>query len=76
MPYVPSVSLDYTFRASHERGGRLFWDARPVQTLVDYLEEGDRLDGFLEDFPTVSREHAIAVLELATEPLISYASAA
>lgn len=26
----------------------------PVQTLVDYLEEGDRLDDFLEDFPTVS----------------------
>ncbi|MBI3939457.1 MAG: DUF433 domain-containing protein, partial [Acidobacteria bacterium] len=30
----------------------------PVQTLLDYLEEGDTLDHFLEDFPTVSREHA------------------
>ncbi len=43
----------------------------PVQTLLDYLEEGDTLDHFLEDFPTVSREHAVAVLEvllpLATE---------
>jgi hypothetical protein len=29
----------------------------PVQTLMDYLEEGGRLDEFLEDFPTVSREH-------------------
>jgi uncharacterized protein (DUF433 family) len=48
----------------------------PVQTLLDYLEEGDRLDDFLEDFPTVSREHVIAVLELAKESLISYASAA
>jgi len=48
----------------------------PVQTLIDYLEEGDRLDDFLEDFPTVSREHVIAVLELAKESLISYASAA
>ncbi len=48
----------------------------PVQTLVDYLEEGARLDDFLEDFPTVSREHAIGVLELAKESLISYASAA
>jgi uncharacterized protein (DUF433 family) len=34
----------------------------PVQTLMEYLEEGDRLDDFLEDFPTVSREHAVAVL--------------
>ena len=36
----------------------------PVQTLIDYVEEGGRLDDFLEDFPTVSREHAVAVLEL------------
>jgi uncharacterized protein (DUF433 family) len=35
----------------------------PVQALIDYLEEGSRLDDFLEDFPTVSREHAVAVLE-------------
>ncbi len=48
----------------------------PMQTLLDYLEEGDSLDDFLEDFPTVSREHVIAVLELAKESLISYASAA
>ncbi|MGH8588925.1 MAG: DUF433 domain-containing protein [Gammaproteobacteria bacterium] len=48
----------------------------PMQTLLDYLEEGDSLDDFLEDFPTVSREHVIAVLELAKESLIGYASAA
>ena len=35
----------------------------PVQTLFDYLEEGDTLDEFLDDFPAVSREHAIKVLE-------------
>ena len=35
----------------------------PVQTLMDYIEEGSSLDEFLEDFPTVSHEHAIAVLE-------------
>lgn len=34
-----------------------------VQTLFDYLEGGDPLDEFLEDFPTVGRDHAIAVLE-------------
>jgi len=48
----------------------------PVQTLVDYLEEGGRLDEFLEDFPTVSREHAVAVLELMKEAVLSHASAA
>lgn len=35
----------------------------PVQTLFDYIEEGDTLDEFLDDFPAVSREHAIKVLE-------------
>jgi uncharacterized protein (DUF433 family) len=36
-----------------------------VQTLFDYLESGQPLDEFLDDFPTVSREHAVAVLKLA-----------
>ena len=36
----------------------------PAQTLLDYIEEGDTLDHFLDDFPTVSREHAVAVLEM------------
>jgi uncharacterized protein (DUF433 family) len=36
----------------------------PVQTPIDYLEAGDSLEDFLEDFPGVSREHAVAVLEL------------
>lgn len=46
----------------------------PVQTLMDYLEEGDRLADFLEDFPTVSREHAIAVLELGKEAVLASAA--
>lgn len=37
----------------------------PVQTLMDYLEGGDSLVDFLMDFPSVTREHAIAVLEQA-----------
>ena len=45
----------------------------PVQTLLDYLEEGDTLDHFLEDFPTVSREHALAVLELAKQSVFAHA---
>lgn len=48
----------------------------PVQTLIDYLEEGSPLDEFLEDFPTVSREHAVAVLELMKEAVLSRAAAA
>jgi len=47
-----------------------------VQTMIDYLEAGDSLDRFLEDFPSVSREHAVAVLELAREALDAHASAA
>jgi uncharacterized protein (DUF433 family) len=48
----------------------------PIQTLIDYIEEDGRLDEFLADFPTVSREHAVAVLELAKRSLIAHASAA
>ncbi len=48
----------------------------PVQTLMDYIEEGSSLAEFLEDFPTVSRDHAIAVLELAKDSLFTRATAA
>jgi uncharacterized protein (DUF433 family) len=37
----------------------------PFQALLDYLEGGQTLDEFLDDFPTVTREAAIAALELA-----------
>jgi uncharacterized protein (DUF433 family) len=37
----------------------------PLKTLFDYLEAGDPLDEFLLDFPTITRQHAVAVLELA-----------
>ena len=37
----------------------------PVRTLMEHLEAGDRLDDFLEDFPTVSREQALEALERA-----------
>ncbi len=39
----------------------------PVKTLIDYLEAGDRLGDFLQDFPTVTREQAVAALEIAKE---------
>lgn len=43
----------------------------PVQTLFDYLEEGDSLDEFLDDFPSVSKEHAIKVLEKMKETFLA-----
>ena len=48
----------------------------PVKTLVDYLEAGDRLDDFLRDYPTVTREQALAVLELAKDALLADPDAA
>lgn len=48
----------------------------PAQTLIDYLEAGDRLEDFLVDFPTVSREQAVAALALAKEALNQDAGAA
>ncbi len=37
----------------------------PVRILIEYLEAGDRLDDFLQDFPSVSRDQAVALLERA-----------
>lgn len=35
----------------------------PVQNLIDYLEEGDSIDDFLEGFPSVTRDQVIAFLD-------------
>jgi uncharacterized protein (DUF433 family) len=43
----------------------------PVETLFDHLEAGVPLEEFLEDFPTVTKEQAIATLELANKLLTS-----
>ena len=45
----------------------------PLATLVDYLEAGQPLSEFLEDFPTVTREQAVAALEQAKEALLARA---
>ncbi len=37
----------------------------PVKNLIDYLEGGETLDEFLNDFPSVHRDQAVKVLELA-----------
>lgn len=48
----------------------------PVKNLFDYLEGSSSLEGFLEDFPSVSRERAVAVLEAARQSLTADALAA
>ena len=48
----------------------------PIRSLFDYLEGGETLDEFLRQFPSVRREHAIALLELARENLAADAPSA
>jgi uncharacterized protein (DUF433 family) len=43
----------------------------PIDSLIDYLEAGDTLDEFLDNFPSVSRDAAIVVLEEAKTLLTS-----
>jgi uncharacterized protein (DUF433 family) len=63
-----TVSPDFLSGAPVFTGTRV-----PVQNLFDYLEGGEPLAEFLEDFPNVSREHAIAVLEQAKSALVAAA---
>jgi uncharacterized protein (DUF433 family) len=43
----------------------------PVKNLFDYLEAGDGLEVFLDAFPSVTREQAVAALEMAREALVA-----
>jgi uncharacterized protein (DUF433 family) len=73
MPNLPSPLIS----ASPERlgGTPVFSGTRvPVRSLIDYLEAGHPLDHFVEQFPSVSREHAVAVLELAKHALLTPAA--
>lgn len=45
----------------------------PFQTLLDYLEAGHPLSDFLDDFPTVTKDQAVASLEQAKEALLARA---
>ena len=48
----------------------------PFQTLLDYLEGGDSLDQFLDDFPGVRREVAVAALQQAGDLALRHARVA
>ena len=43
----------------------------PVKNLTDYIEAGDTLDEFVDDFPSVSREQAVEFIEQAKEALLA-----
>ena len=45
----------------------------PLKNLIDYLEAGDSLEEFLDDFPSVNRDQVVAALELAQEALVTLA---
>lgn len=59
-------------------GTPVFFGTRvPIKNLFDCLEDGESLDEFLDQFPTVTREQALTVLELSRERLLTdYESAA
>jgi uncharacterized protein (DUF433 family) len=53
-------------------GAPVFMGTRvPVDILFDWLEDGESMNFFLENFPSVKREHAVAVLELYKELLLA-----
>ncbi len=73
MPNLPSPLIS----ASPDRlgGTPVFSGTRvPSQSLIDYLEAGHPLDHFVEQFPSVTRKHAVAVLELAKHGLLTPAA--
>ena len=43
----------------------------PIQSLFDYLETGETLDEFLDNFPSVNKDLAIKVLDMASKTLTS-----
>jgi uncharacterized protein (DUF433 family) len=76
---APMKSIQSSIRVDPEilSGTPVFDGTRvPVQTLMDYLKVGDRVDDFLDDFPTVSREQIAAVLDVAGEAVTRYARTA
>jgi uncharacterized protein (DUF433 family) len=66
-----TVARPIIHRDSEIQGGvPVFYGTRvPLKNLFDYLEAGDSLEDFLQSFPSVSREQAVAALELARAAL-------
>lgn len=69
-----TIAVDSVITSDDEilSGTPVFKSTRvPIKNLIDYLEAGDSLDEFLDDFPSVSRDQAIQMLELAKEMLLT-----
>lgn len=73
---MPTPPTDLITSTPERLGGTpVFAGTRvPMQTLIEYLEAGHPLDQFLDDYPSVTRDHAVAVLELAKRALITPAA--
>lgn len=72
----PTIDTLITCDAEIMSGTPVFKNTRvPIKNLIDYLETGESLDDFLEDFPSVSREQAVHILVLAREVLLTQAYA-
>lgn len=68
---LPNGSVVHTDPEIHS-GAPVFVGTRvPVQTFLDYLEGGYDLDEFLDHFPSVRREQAVAFLEQAAHALLA-----
>ncbi|MCB0847904.1 MAG: DUF433 domain-containing protein [Bacteroidetes bacterium] len=53
-------------------GTPVFWGTRvPIKNLFDYLEEGEPISEFLEDFPTVKPEQVFAILQISQQLLMN-----
>ena len=70
---MAAVSENVIIKDTNILGGEpVFRGTRvPFKVLIDYLEGGDTLDQFLEEYPSVSRELAIAAIEEARLSLIA-----
>ncbi len=71
---LKTIAVDSVITSDDEilSGTPVFKSTRvPIKNLIDYLEAGDSLDEFLDDFPSVSRDQAIQMLELAKEMLLT-----
>ena len=69
---APMPTLDSVVRSDPEilGGSPVFAGTRvPVKNLLDYLAAGDSLETFLDHFPSVTREQAVAALECAKDLL-------
>jgi uncharacterized protein (DUF433 family) len=62
-----------TISSEIQSGEPVFTGTRvPVKNLFDYLKGGHNIESFLEDFPSVTNEQALIVIELAEEQLLHH----